>query len=126
MGTRASATPTYELARAPGLRHARCRRRAPGLTPRPPMSWHGSPGCTTPAVRLAEPVGSRYPVPAMSDSLGYRKYFGVVIPSVNTAAQPEFEAMRPPGITNQTARIHTPAIPLVDEVSFVTDRKSVV
>ena len=56
----------------------------------------------------------------MPDSLGYRKYFGVVIPSVNTAAQPEFEAMRPPGVTNQTARIHTPAIPLVDEVSFVT------
>jgi len=56
----------------------------------------------------------------MPDSLGYRKYFGVVIPSVNTAAQPEFEAMRPPGVTNQTARIHTPAIPLVDEASFIT------
>lgn len=56
----------------------------------------------------------------MPDSLGYRKYFGIVIPSVNTAAQPEFEAMRPPGVTNQTARIHTPVIPLVDEASFIT------
>jgi maleate isomerase len=56
----------------------------------------------------------------MPDTLGYRKYFGVIVPSVNTVAQPEFEAMRPPGITNQTARIHTPLIPLVDDASFVT------
>ena len=56
----------------------------------------------------------------MPDTLGYRKYFGVIIPSVNTAAQPEFEAMRPPGVTNQTARIHTPLVPLVDDASFLT------
>ena len=56
----------------------------------------------------------------MPDTLGYRKYFGIVVPSVNTAAQPEFEAMRPPGVTNQTARIYTPIIPLVDDASFVT------
>lgn len=55
----------------------------------------------------------------MPDTLGYRKIFGVVIPSVNTAAQPEFEAMRPPGVTNQTARIYVPHIPLVDEASFI-------
>jgi hypothetical protein len=57
--------------------------------------------------------------PAMPDTLGYRKNFGIVIPSVNTAAQPEFEAMRPHGVTNQTARIFIPHIPLVDDASFV-------
>jgi len=55
----------------------------------------------------------------MPDTLGYRKNFGIVIPSVNTAAQPEFEAMRPAGVTNQTARIFIPFIPLVDDASFV-------
>lgn len=56
----------------------------------------------------------------MPDTLGYRTIFGVVVPSVNTVAQPEFDAMRPPGVTNQTARIYVPHIPLVDEASFIT------
>jgi maleate isomerase len=55
----------------------------------------------------------------MPDKLGFRKIVGVVIPSVNTAAQPEFESMRPRGVTNQTARIMTPLVPLVDEASFL-------
>jgi len=55
----------------------------------------------------------------LPDKLGYRKIIGVVIPSVNTAAQPEFEAMRPRGVTNQTARIMTPIVPLVDDASFL-------
>lgn len=55
----------------------------------------------------------------MPDKLGYRKIIGVVIPSPNTAAQPEFESMRPRGVTNQTARIMTPIIPLADEASFL-------
>jgi maleate isomerase len=55
----------------------------------------------------------------MPDMLGYRRNFGIVIPSVNTAAQPEFEAMRPAGVTNQTARIFIPHISLVDDASFI-------
>lgn len=55
----------------------------------------------------------------MPDTLGYRKIFGVVVPSVNTVVQPELDAMRPPGVTNQTARIFVPHIPLVDEASFI-------
>ncbi len=33
----------------------------------------------------------------MTDSLGYRKKFGVAAPSTNTTVQPEYDAMRPPG-----------------------------
>src|SRR5262249_61386440 len=36
----------------------------------------------------------------MTDSLGFRKKFGVIAPSTNTSVQPEFEAMRPRGVTN--------------------------
>jgi maleate isomerase len=53
------------------------------------------------------------------DKLGFRRVIGVVIPSVNTAAQPEFESMRPRGVTNQTARIMTPLIALTDQGSFL-------
>lgn len=55
----------------------------------------------------------------MPDKLGYRKIMGVVVPSPNTAAEPEFASMQPRGVTNQTARIMTPIIPLVDEASFL-------
>ena len=40
----------------------------------------------------------------MVDALGWRMKFGVVAPSTNTAVQPEFDAMRPRGITNHFAR----------------------
>lgn len=41
----------------------------------------------------------------MTDTLGYRKKFAVVIPSTNTSVQPEFDAMRPAGVTNHVSRI---------------------
>ena len=41
----------------------------------------------------------------MTDVLGHRAVFGVIGPSTNTVVQPDMEAMRPPGITNQYARI---------------------
>ncbi len=37
----------------------------------------------------------------MTDVLGYRAVFGVIGPSTNTVVQPDFEAMRIPGVTNQ-------------------------
>jgi maleate isomerase len=42
----------------------------------------------------------------MPDVLGYRKLFGVIGPSTNTVVQPDFEMMRPPGVTNHYSRIY--------------------
>ena len=44
----------------------------------------------------------------MTDALGWRLKLGVVTPSVNTVVQPEYDDMRPRGVTNQIARIHIP------------------
>lgn len=41
----------------------------------------------------------------MTDMYGYRLKIGVVAPSVNTVVQPEYDAMRPPGVTNHHSRI---------------------
>src|SRR3569833_1768473 len=41
----------------------------------------------------------------MTDSLGFRKKFAVIAPSTNTAVQPEFDDMRPRGVTNHFGRI---------------------
>ncbi|MCC5870697.1 MAG: hypothetical protein JJU27_19530 [Gammaproteobacteria bacterium] len=40
-----------------------------------------------------------------TDSLGYRAKIGVLVPATNTIAQPEYEAMRVPGVTNHVARM---------------------
>lgn len=40
------------------------------------------------------------------DQLGWRRKFGVIIPSTNTIVEPEFHAMSVPGITAHTGRIH--------------------
>ena len=44
----------------------------------------------------------------MSDVLGWRKTFGAIGPSTNTVVQPDFDAMRPAGVTNHYSRIFTP------------------
>ena len=54
----------------------------------------------------------------MTDSLGWRQKFGVLIPSTNTSVQPEFDAMRPPGVTNHVSRIRIPNIPLNNNDDF--------
>lgn len=41
----------------------------------------------------------------MTDRLGYRAKFGVIAPSTNTIVQPEFDAMRVPGVTSHYGRI---------------------
>lgn len=41
----------------------------------------------------------------MSDVLGWRKKFGVLGPSTNTVVQPDFDDLRPPGVTNHYSRI---------------------
>lgn len=54
----------------------------------------------------------------MADSLGWRKKFAVLVPSTNTSVQPEFDAMRPPGVTNHISRIRIPNIALRDDADF--------
>lgn len=54
----------------------------------------------------------------MSDNLGWRAKFGVLIPSTNTSVQPEFDAMRVPGVTNHISRIAIPNIPLNNDDDF--------
>ena len=40
-----------------------------------------------------------------NDALGYRAKIGVLVPATNTIAQPEYEALRPHGVTNHVARM---------------------
>lgn len=54
----------------------------------------------------------------MVDSLGFRKKFAVLIPSTNTSVQPEFDAMRPVGVTNHVSRIAIPNMALEGDADF--------
>ncbi len=54
----------------------------------------------------------------MRDVLGWRKKFGVIGPSTNTVVQPDFEMMRPPGVTNHYSRIFTPNAQAVSNETF--------
>jgi maleate isomerase len=54
----------------------------------------------------------------MTDALGWRIKFGVIAPSTNTVVQPEFDMMRPRGVTNHFARIHIPNDPLRGDADF--------
>lgn len=42
----------------------------------------------------------------MTDALGWRKKFGVIIPSTNTIVEPDFYRMTVPGVTAHIGRIH--------------------
>ena len=53
------------------------------------------------------------------DSLGWRKLFAVVAPSTNTSVQPEYDAMRPVGVTNHFGRIAIPDTRVTDDASFM-------
>jgi maleate isomerase len=55
----------------------------------------------------------------MTDSLGWRAKFGVLAPSTNTAVQPEFDAMRPLGVTNHHSRLIIPDTRVTDDKSFM-------
>lgn len=52
------------------------------------------------------------------DSLGWRRKFAVLVPSTNTSVQPEFDEMRPPGVTNHISRIRIPNIALHTDEDF--------
>ncbi|MEI5668400.1 Asp/Glu racemase [Bosea sp. CCNWLW174] len=54
----------------------------------------------------------------MADALGGRMKFGVMGPSTNTIVQPDFDDMRPRGVTNHYSRIFTPDADAVSNESF--------
>ena len=55
----------------------------------------------------------------MNDILGWRGLFGVLGPSTNTVVQPEFDDMRPDGVTNHYSRILTPDAEAVSNETFL-------
>jgi maleate isomerase len=55
----------------------------------------------------------------MVDSLGWRQKFAVVAPSTNTSVQPEYDDMRPAGVTNHFSRIPIPDTKVTDDESFI-------
>ena len=55
----------------------------------------------------------------MNDILGWRGLFGGLGPSTNTVVQPEFDDMRPDGVTNHYSRILTPDAEAVSNESFL-------
>jgi maleate isomerase len=53
------------------------------------------------------------------DRQGYRMKFGVLGPSTNTIVQPDFDDLRPRGVTNHYARIHVDNAQAVSNESFM-------
>lgn len=56
----------------------------------------------------------------MADALAPRLKFGVIAPATNTIVQPEYDAMRPAGISNQMARVVIPDTPVGTETEFAS------
>jgi maleate isomerase len=54
----------------------------------------------------------------MPDALGSRLKLGVITPASNTVAQPELDAMRPRGVTNQVSRVVIPDTPVGTDEEF--------
>ena len=54
----------------------------------------------------------------MPDALGWRRKFGVIAPSTNTIVQPDFDDLRPRGVTNHYARIYIPNDPIRNDDDF--------
>ena len=54
----------------------------------------------------------------MADALGWRRKLAVLVPSTNTVVQPEFDGMRPAGVTNHISRIRIPNLPLASDADF--------
>jgi maleate isomerase len=55
----------------------------------------------------------------MTDVLGWRGKIGIVMPSTNTAVQPECDDLRPAGVTNHIARITIQERPLSSDQAFL-------
>lgn len=55
----------------------------------------------------------------MTDALGWRRKFGVILPSTNTIVEPDFHRMAVPGVTSHTSRIHIRDQDLSSDASFL-------
>jgi len=55
----------------------------------------------------------------MTDVLGYRAKFGVLGPATNTIVQPEFDDIRPAGVTNHYSRIFVENANAISNESFM-------
>lgn len=55
----------------------------------------------------------------MTDSIGFRRKFGVIAPSTNTSVQPEYDDMRPHGVSNHFSRAIIPDTKVTDDDSFM-------
>ncbi len=55
----------------------------------------------------------------MADTLGFRKMIAIVVPSVNSAVQPECDEMRPEGVINHMGRAVTPKLVLKTDADFI-------
>lgn len=55
----------------------------------------------------------------MTDALGWRRKFGVIIPSTNTIVEPDFHRMAVPGVTSHTSRIHIRDQDLSSDANFL-------
>ena len=55
----------------------------------------------------------------MTDALGWRGKYAVVAPSTNTIVQPDFDDMRPVGVTNHFGRIAVPNMPIRNDQDFI-------
>jgi maleate isomerase len=60
----------------------------------------------------------------MTDTLGWRMKMGAVAPASNSVVQPEFDLMRPRGVTNQLTRVVIPDTPVGsdEELAAVTQK----
>lgn len=59
------------------------------------------------------------------DVLGYRRLFGVLGPSTNTVVQPDYDDMRPPGVTNHYSRIYTPNSQAISDETFMAGTQTI-
>ena len=61
----------------------------------------------------------------MTDALGWRRKFGVLAPSTNTSVQPEYDGMRPHGVTNHFSRMTIKDMKVTDDRSFMVMMKNI-
>lgn len=60
-----------------------------------------------------------------ADTLGFRRKFGVLGPSTNTIVQPDFDDMRPYGVTNHYSRIVVSDAQAVSNESFMAGTQEI-
>lgn len=61
----------------------------------------------------------------MVDALGWRKVFAVIGPSTNTIVQPDMEAMRPAGVTNQYRDIYVEDPEALSDAAFMAGAQKI-